>query len=86
MAFFSGLIFKISKINNVISIVLGIIVGWIIEYSVGTAYYCHVTLAPLVSALFICVIPFIIGDICKSIAVVVICKKIKVQRILTNKG
>ena len=64
------------KLKGVKNIVLGVSIGWIIEYLGGTIYYSEVAGVTMWAALMVCVLPFILGDICKSVAVVFICKKI----------
>ena len=56
------------------------------EYLFGTAYYGVITSTPPVVALTVCVVPFIIGDICKSLAIYITCRKIKAKSLLTNIG
>lgn len=81
VAYIAGIIFNIKKIKGVKSIILGLLAGWFIEYFIGTLYYCVVTEVTLWAAVVVCVIPFILGDICKSVAIALICKKIKSQRL-----
>lgn len=84
VAYAAGLVFNSKKIKGSKGIVLGLILGWVIEYVVGTLYYSVVTSVSVWAATAVCVFPFIIGDVCKSVAVFFICKKIKLQRLLTN--
>lgn len=84
VAYTSGILFNVKKVKGAKSIILGIVVGWIIEYLGGTLYYSVVTGVAIWGALMVCVFPFVLGDICKSVAVVFICKKIKSQRLLTK--
>ena len=84
VAYAAGLVFNSKKIKGGKGIVLGLILGWVIEYVVGTLYYSVVTSVSVWAATVVCVLPFIIGDVCKSVAVFFICKKIKLQRLLTN--
>ena len=84
VAYVAGIIFNNKKIKGGKGIVLGLFIAWMVEYVAGTAYYSAVTGVSMWAAVLICVIPFVIGDICKSVAVFFICKKIKSQRILTN--
>lgn len=81
VAYCAGMIFNIKKIKGTKSIVLGIAIGWLIEYLVGTVYYSLITGVTLWAAVVVCVAPFVIGDVCKSIAVIFICREIKSQRI-----
>ena len=60
-------------------IILGLIIGWILEYFIGTVYYCRVTGVGVIAALSVCVVPFIIGDICKSLLIFILCKRLKIK-------
>ena len=84
VAYIAGIIFDIKKIKGIKSVILGVIFGWIIEYLVGTMYYSMVTGVTIGAAVMVCVLPFLLGDICKSVAVLFICRKIKSQRLLTK--
>ena len=81
VAWLAGMIFKIKKIRGSIGVVLALIIGWILEYFLGTIYYCYVTTVAPIAALSVCVVPFIIGDICKSLLIFVLCKRIKIHGI-----
>lgn len=84
VAYIAGVVFNIKKIKGIKNIILGVAIGWIIEYLVGTLYYSQITGVSMWAAASVCVLPFLLGDICKSIAVFFICKKIKAQRLLTK--
>ena len=84
VAYVAGMVFNNKKIKGSKAIVLGLLLGWLVEYVVGTMYYSAVTSVSIWAAVTVCVLPFVVGDICKSIAVFFICKKIKSQRILTK--
>ena len=86
VACLSSCIFRIKKIKGAVRIVVGLLIGWLVEYLFGTAYYSVITSTPPVVALTVCVVPFIIGDICKSLAIYITCRKIKAKSLLTNIG
>ena len=73
VALLAGMIFKIKKLRGTAGIILGMLIGWIIEYGMGTAYYSYSTTVSPVVALSVCVVPFIFGDICKSILIFTFC-------------
>ena len=64
---------KISNlmINRIIQFA-GIVLGTAVLYTLGTAWFCYVMDCDLAYALGLCVIPFIPGDIAKTIAAVAI--------------
>ena len=67
VAFVSGCIFKMTKLKLLLKLIIGIVTGWSISYIVGTAYYIFLTGVPVSAAIGSCIIPFLPGDICKSI-------------------
>lgn len=77
VALLSGMIFKVKKLRGTVGIILGMFIGWIVEYGMGTVYYSYVTTVSPVVALSVCVVPFIFGDICKSILIFTLCKRLK---------
>ena len=79
VAWLSGMIFKVKKLRGTFAIVLGMLIGWLMEYGIGTVYYCYVTSVGPIAALSVCVVPFIIGDICKSLLIFILCKRLKIQ-------
>ena len=86
VACLASYIFKMKKIKGAARIVLGLLIGWLVEYIVGTVYYSVVTSTSPMVALTVCVIPFVVGDVCKSFVIYITCKKIKAKSILTNIG
>lgn len=68
MLFVSGVIFE--RFQNNAMRVFGIIIGMLICYVVGTVHYCVILKVSLVSALAICVVPFLLGDLAKIVLVV----------------
>lgn len=57
--------------------VIALIIGTIICYSIGTLWFIYVTKASLVSALAICVIPFLLGDSIKIVISLILSSKLK---------
>lgn len=55
----------------------GMIVGLALCYTLGTAWYMHISGIGLAAALLTCVIPFLIGDALKITAAVILVKKIR---------
>ena len=84
VAYIAGKIFKSKKIKGTKSILLGLLIGWLVEYILGTMYYCFVTGVTVWAALLVCVVPFIVGDICKSVSLFFVMRKIKIEMILTK--
>lgn len=58
---------------------LGMIIGTLLCYAVGTLYYCVFTDTSLISALMVCVIPFLPGDFIKIVFVSVIGRTIRTR-------
>ena len=85
VAYISGHVFNYKKIKGIRSIILGVVLGWVVEYLTGTIYYSAVTGVTMWASVVVCVLPFVIGDICKSVAIVFICMKIKSQTLLTKR-
>lgn len=65
MAIIAGL--AIEKFNSRVIQFLGMVVGTVIAYVLGTAWFCVVMDSNIISALSLCVFPFIPGDIAKMI-------------------
>ena len=53
------------------------IVGLALCYTLGTAWYMHISGIGLAAALLTCVIPFLIGDALKITAAVILVKKLR---------
>ncbi len=53
-------------------LIIGMLVGTIVLYSVGTLWFMLVMKANLVSALMMCVVPFLLGDVIKMAIVYVV--------------
>jgi biotin transport system substrate-specific component len=52
--------------------VVGAIIASIIQYAIGTVWFVVVTATPFLSALLICVVPFLIGDSIKLAAAIAV--------------
>ena len=75
MAIISGLFVKMKEDEVILNRVLGIagmILGTLVVYAFGTAWYCYSTGTGLSAALALCVIPFIPGDLVKIIVAAVV--------------
>ena len=70
MAIIAGLV--ISKVNNRAIQMLGMIAGTAVCYALGTAWFCVQAGSDVVSALGLCVFPFIPGDLAKMVIAMVI--------------
>lgn len=57
----------ISKFKNKIVHFVGMVFATFVAYAFGTVWYCYIAHSDLISALLICVCPFIIGDLIKII-------------------
>lgn len=82
MAVISGLFVKMKEDEVILNRVLGIagmILGTLVAYAFGTAWFCYSTGTGLSAALALCVIPFIPGDLVKIIVAAVIAPTIAKQ-------
>lgn len=74
-AVISGLFIKIKTNNTVTNRLLGIlgmILGMLVAYAFGTAWFCYSTGTGIFAALTLCVFPFLLGDVVKMIVAVVV--------------
>lgn len=70
MAILCGLFVKIKEEHKMINLVVGIagmILGTVVAYAFGTAWFCFSTGTGLAAALALCVFPFILGDLIKIV-------------------
>lgn len=82
MAVISGLFVKMKEDEVILNRVLGIagmILGTLVAYALGTAWFCYSTGNGLSAALVSCVIPFVPGDLVKIIVAAVIAPTIAKQ-------
>lgn len=82
MAVISGLFVKMKEDEVILNRVLGIagmILGTLVAYAFGTAWFCYSTGTGLSAALALCVIPFIPGDLVKIIVAAVIAPTVAKQ-------
>lgn len=67
----------VEKFENKLIHFLGMVVGTIISYVIGVIWFVILTKSELTTALTICVLPFIPGDIIKILMAIFIGKKLK---------
>ena len=82
MAVISGLCVKMKEDEVILNRVLGIagmILGTLVAYAFGTAWFCYSTGTGLSAALALCVIPFIPGDLVKIIVAAVVAPTVAKQ-------
>ena len=63
--------------NSKIYIVLAIIIGNIVNYSIGVIQFSFITKSTIIQSFIYCIVPFVIGDILKIICATSIGMKIK---------
>lgn len=64
--FVTGLIIeRLGK--SIIALIFAMYIGWIITYSFGTIWFMFLTNTSLIEALPLCVFPFLLGDIPKTL-------------------
>ena len=78
VAFVSAYLFRVKKMKPLVKVAVGILNGWIITYVVGTVYYCVITDLSVNAALVICIVPFLLGDICKSVAAYILIMRLTI--------
>ena len=71
LAYFSGL-FSAKADHSLLSMTLGMVIGTVILYVIGTVWFIVLTKMPLNAALLSCVVPFLGGDALKILAVCLI--------------
>ena len=76
LAFICGLFVQKSKANLLIS-VLGMIVGTAVLYAFGTVWFIIEMKTDIISALTMCVLPFIVGDLVKIVAATLMGKALR---------
>ncbi len=76
-AFLTGFIYHRSRDKNTRSLLVAVIAGLLVCYNLGLLWFMHLTGSNLWTALMLCVIPFIPGDILKIIAASVLIKKLE---------
>lgn len=76
LAFCTGFFYETFN-QKIAGLILGIIVGEIILYTLGTIWFMFVSQTNLASSLAWCVIPFIPGDIAKIVAVCILSPVLK---------
>lgn len=77
VAYVSGALFQKLLSKSTYKLIIVIYIGWFIEYVMGVSYYSYIMDTPLYLALSVCVAPFILGDLCKSIACIILIKKLQ---------
>jgi biotin transport system substrate-specific component len=71
LSFSTGLFVTLFK-KNIVLHVVGALIGEVVMYIIGTAWFIFVTKTTLAYALTVCVFPFLIGDTIKLAAAVVV--------------
>ncbi len=78
---FSVALFKKIISKKYVNGLIGGLFGLVLLYLFGTAWYLLIylrsSLASFLSALYVCVLPFIVGDILKLLLAVAICERLK---------
>lgn len=65
--------------NNIFIFVIGLIISTLICYTMGVLWFSYLTKISIIKALGIVIIPFIIGDILKIVAVTLMSKKVNIK-------
>jgi biotin transport system substrate-specific component len=79
LSFISGYFFR--KYKNKYIIFFGIILGLIINYLIGTLFFCKIVGVNFISGLLSCVVPFVVFDLLKIILAYIIAKRINFKSI-----
>ncbi len=72
LAFLSGFFYERAKENRTAACFIGMLIGTVVLYVLGTIWFIAITKMDIKGALLACVIPFLPGDLIKMIAVTVI--------------
>lgn len=63
--------------RKVVSLAVAMIVGLLVSYTFGTAWFIISTNTGFIAALSTCVVPFLPGDAAKIVAAVLLCSRLK---------
>lgn len=75
-----ALIISFLNKNNYLSTkLLALVIATSVCYGIGTLWFMYISQSSLLSALSLCVIPFIPGDIIKIVAAIILSNKIKLK-------
>lgn len=77
VAFVVGKIIEHSGKRSWKVMLVAMYIGWIIQYGMGTAWYCIVTGAGAAAALSVCVVPFLIGDLAKTVLSIIAVNRLR---------
>lgn len=58
--------------KDILYTILGMVIGTVVLYALGTAWYVYFTKADVLAAVLACAVPFIPGDIVKMIVVIIL--------------
>lgn len=64
------------KYKSTIGVYIGMIIGLLVSYTIGTIYFCIITNTSFIKGITLCVLPFIIADIFKITLASVVRNKI----------
>lgn len=79
IAFLTGLVYeKTRKIKFAVPVML---ISVLLCYAVGTAWYCYIMKSDVMSALALCVLPFIPSDIIKIVIALIVLNKYRRMKI-----
>ena len=83
VALAGGIIIKKCKYNIWLSMI-GLVIGTVLLYLLGTAWFIYLTHMSISNALKLCVLPFLIGDSIKIIAATLLGKIVRTTLIKAN--
>lgn len=75
-AFVTGFIIKRFG-KSMTMLILAMYAGWVVTYVFGTLWFMYVTHMNLIAALSYCVLPFLLGDIPKTILSAILIKRLE---------
>ena len=84
LAYISGLFYEKAKTNKTVAAFIGMIVGTVVLYILGTIWFIAVTKMNLAGAMMACVVPFLPGDLLKMVVVAAIAPQLAKVPALRN--
>ena len=75
-AFVVGLLFERFGRKKLWILIVSMYIGWVVEYVIGTAWFCFVTGTGVIAALSACMFPFLPGDLAKTLVCALLIQKL----------
>lgn len=77
MAFIVGVLTKKTQTYSYGYMLVVMSVAYILQYIIGTCWYCYVTKTDVIAGIMVCVVPFLLGDFIKALVSAIAIKKLR---------